>query len=128
MVLGPQFMANQPRMENFSNEAAERMRERGYDISRGTHGTTYTPGMSHVVLPGADVGKTIFDTVSHVNRAYYTAHDTNYPHTAEVKGWSWAERAAEKTSITGEPHAVVPNVTVPARPVLHEVQPVGHID
>ena len=131
MTLGRQFdhLRNEPHMKEFSNDAADAMNERGYDINRGTHGTVYAGPEQKEVLPAIEVGKTLYEGTSHVNRTYYNAHNPNLPGEAEKRGWSWADRASEKSTRLGdERHAQQPGVIVRGRPVLHEVEPIGHVD
>lgn len=133
MTLGKQFdhLEGEPRMGSYeleqSKAVTKRMAERGFLVDQGTHGTAWYEGMSEV-LPADEVGVTNFSSTSRVNRAYYTAHLSNNPKYAEDSGWSWARTAAENSvRYSPEPHAVNPDVTVPRRPVVHEVEAVGLI-
>lgn len=146
----------------FNNNARISMEDRGFDLTRGTHGTAFDDRFGDVIRPGGDVGRNNFPEFSRSNRTYFSAHskperieksmDLNLlpseedyvtsedkwnddgPHAARAKrsermataaidgGWHWASLAKSDDThvITGQP--------VRPRPIVHEVQPIGHVD
>lgn len=103
----------------------DNMTRRGYDPLRGSHGTRFVEGQTHVD-PGGSVGKNNHVGLSRADRAYYSAPSANP--TAEDNtmyesgGWYWADQ-----NETWDKHAVTGHA-VRGRPVIHEVKPIGNID
>lgn len=123
-------------MQQRSKEVQSNVRGRGFDPQKGTHGTTFVPGMTSVDPSNkAEDAKPVHHGLSDPDRAYYTADQVNVvedengwtPRDMSNGGWSWANMAAgsRRDTVTN------PNGTpgsVPGRPVVHRVEPEGTID
>jgi len=123
-------------MQQRSQEVQENVREQGFDPMRGTHGTTFVPGMTSVDPSNKSKdARPVHSGLSDPDRAYYTADlvepvpDENgwLPRDMSNGGWTWANMAS------GSKGDSVPKGTndfdvVPGRPVVHHVEPQGRID
>lgn len=112
----------------------KRMIERGYDVTRGTHGTKYIPGMT-TVDPAEKVGKTVHEEYTRVNRVYYYAHPTDKADQRRGQRrdepWPWAMDAAQKfpeETVIVDSDGSLTTFKVSGRPVVHYVEAVGCID
>lgn len=126
-----------PRMTNFSDEPAKRMRERGFDLSRGYHGTVYNSaqGVPDEILPSEQLPDRTnnFEGTTHENRAYYYPEgptDNNAVNRGGSTGaWTWASSSRQEAA--NRPFRDKPGTQKDAvflRPVVHKVEAIGHID
>lgn len=118
-------------------EVTGNMVARGYDPTKGTHGTKFTPGVYQIDPANkAEGARVVHHGISDPDRAYYTADTVNQDapghyaiENSEKAGWIWADNSA------GSQHDFIPDGpgllrgrAVAGRPIVHHVEPIGKMD